>query len=108
MPLSCIFGASFCLLDVGWCFQSKLDASIATKALAMAIDQRKTVLGPLVHSDRGMQFTIDAFQKQLADNKFVQSMSRIGDCLDNAAINRDLVQSPLKAFLFGVREPGQL
>ena len=71
---------------VGWCFQSTLDASIATRALAMAIDQRKTTPGLLVHSDRGTQFTSDAFQKQLADNKFVQSMSRKGDCWDNAAM----------------------
>ena len=71
---------------VGWCFQSTLDASIATRALAMAIDQRKTTPGLLVHSDRGTQFASDAFQKQLADNKFIQSMSRKGDCWDNAAM----------------------
>ena len=71
---------------VGWSFHSKLDASIATQALAMAINQRKTTPGLLVHSDRGTQFTSDAFQKKLADNKFVQSMSRKGDCWDNAAM----------------------
>jgi transposase InsO family protein len=71
---------------VGWCFQSKLDASIATKALANAIHQRKATPGLLVHSDRGTQFTSDAFQKQLADNKFVQRLSRKGDCWDNAAM----------------------
>jgi transposase InsO family protein len=46
---------------VGWSFQSKLEASIATKALAMAINQRKTTPGLLVHSDRGSQFESDAF-----------------------------------------------
>jgi transposase InsO family protein len=71
---------------VGWCFQSKLDASIATKALSMAVTQRKVTPGLLVHSDRGSQFTSDAFQKQLADHQFVQSMSRKGDCWDNAAM----------------------
>ena len=71
---------------VGWCFQSKLDASIATNALAMVIHQRKTTPGLLVHSDRGTQFTSDAFQKQLADNKFVQRLSRKGDCWHTAAM----------------------
>ncbi len=70
---------------VGWCFQSKLDASIGTRVLAMAIDQRKTTPGLLVHSDRGTQSTSDGFQKQLTNNKFVQSMNQKGDCCDNAA-----------------------
>jgi transposase InsO family protein len=52
----------------------------------MAINQRKITPGLLVHSDRGTQFTSDAFQKTLVDNKFVQSMSRKGDCWDNAAM----------------------
>ena len=71
---------------VGWSFQSKLEASIATKALAMAINQRKTTPGLLVHSDRGSQFERDAFQKQLADNKFVQRLSRKVDCWHTAAM----------------------
>ena len=52
----------------------------------MAIGQRNARPGLLVHSDRGTQFASDVFQKQLADNKFVQSMSRKGDCWDNAAM----------------------
>jgi transposase InsO family protein len=61
---------------VGWSFDSKLEASIATKALAMAINQCKSTPGLVVHSDRGTQFTSDAFQKKLANNQFVKSMSR--------------------------------
>ena len=71
---------------VGWSFHNKLDASIVTRALVMAISQRNAKPGLLVHSDRGTQFASDVFQKQLADNKFVQSMSRKGDCWDNAAM----------------------
>lgn len=70
----------------GWSFHSKLEASIATKALAMAINQIKTTTGLLVHSNKGTQFTSDPFQKQLADNKLVQSMRRKGNCWDNAAL----------------------
>ena len=40
----------------------------------------------LVHIDRGTQFTSDAFQKQLADNKFGQRLSPIGDCWHTAAM----------------------
>lgn len=71
---------------VGWSSQCKLDALIATRALAMAIHQRKATPELLVHSDRGTQFTSDAVQKQLADNKFVQRLSRKGDCWDNAGM----------------------
>ena len=71
---------------VGWSFHNKLDASIVTRALVMAISQRNARPGLLVHSDKGSQFASDVFQKQLADNKFVQSMSRKGDCWDNAAM----------------------
>lgn len=67
-------------------FSQQTNASIATKALAMAIHQHKTTRGLLVYSDRGPQFTSDAFQKQLADNKFVQSMRRKGDYWNNAAM----------------------
>ena len=56
---------------LGWSFHSKLEASIAAKALAMAISKRKTTPGLLVHSNKETQFTSDAFQKQPADNTFV-------------------------------------
>ena len=68
----------------GWCFHNKLDASIVTRALAMAISQRNAKPGLLAHSDRATQFASHVFQKQLADNKVVQSMSRKGDCWNNA------------------------
>jgi len=71
---------------IGWSSQCKLDALVATRALAMAIHQRNTTPGLMVHSDRGTQFTSDAFQKQLADNKFGQRLSPIGDCWHTAAM----------------------
>jgi len=52
----------------------------------MAIYQRKTTPEILVHSDRGTQFTSDAFQKHLADNKLIQWLNRKGNCCDNAAV----------------------
>ena len=56
---------------LGWSFHSKLEASIATKALAIAIKQRKTTPGLLVDSNKETQFTSDTFQKHLADNTFI-------------------------------------
>jgi hypothetical protein len=102
---------------VGWYCQSKFDTSIATKALVMALQQRKVPSGHLVHSDRGTQFTIDVFQKQLGDNKFVQNMSRswFNEWVKNPTVsntgwlsmNRDLVQSPPKALVSGLSKSGQ-
>lgn len=75
---------------VGWSFRSRMDSHIKTRALVMAVPQRKGSSGVLVHRGRGLQVTRDVFQKQLADTTFVQSMSRIGDCWDNAAMERFL------------------
>jgi putative transposase len=61
---------------VGWSFHSKLEASTATKALAMVIHQRKSTPGHVAHIDKGTYFTNDGFQKTLADNMFVQIVSR--------------------------------
>ncbi|TFU36095.1 transposase, partial [Neisseria sp. WF04] len=41
---------------------------------------------PILHSDQGWQYQMDFYQKQLKDKGLVQSMSRKGNCLDNAAM----------------------
>jgi transposase InsO family protein len=71
---------------VGWSIGSTLDADLCIRALQMAIAGRRLPPGVIVHSDRGMQFASAAFRKVLADHQLVASMSRKGNCYDNAYI----------------------
>jgi len=54
------------------------------EALYRAIWRRKLPAGAMIHSDRGVQYCCEAFRKALAMHKLVQSMSRKGNCWDNA------------------------
>ena len=69
---------------VGWAMQPSLDASLALRALRMALLRRQPSPGLLFHSDRGCQYASEAFRKELAEAQAIQSMSRTGDCYDNA------------------------
>jgi putative transposase len=69
---------------VGWAMSRKIDAQLAIKALNQAIALREPPVGLIVHSDRGSQFASNAFRKRLDDYNLLQSMSRKGNCYDNA------------------------
>lgn len=69
---------------VGWSMGSRMKAKLVTDALRMAIWQRKPGIGLIVHSDRGSQYASRAYRRLLQANDFVGSMSRKGDCWDNA------------------------
>lgn len=69
---------------VGWAVGTKIDAALAIRALQQAIDLRQPDPGLVFHSDRGSQYASLAFQNKLAANGFLQSMSRKGNCYDNA------------------------
>lgn len=69
---------------VGWSMGSRMKAKLVTDTLRMAIWQRRPTPGLIVHSDRGSQYASKACKKLLAVNGFVGSMSRKGDCWDNA------------------------
>ena len=71
---------------VGWAMQEVLDTTLTIAALRMALGQRRPT-GPLiVHSDRGAQFASAAYRQVLADHGLLASMSRKGNCYDNAFI----------------------
>ncbi len=71
---------------VGWATADHLRAELATRALANALEHRRPS-GPLLrHSDRGVQYACDAYRELLRDNGLEASMSRKGDCWDNAAM----------------------
>ena len=69
---------------VGWSMQDSLDAALVTRALLMAIAQRKPKAGLIVHSDRGSQFASTLYRQTLSDHHCVASMSRKANCYDNA------------------------
>ena len=70
---------------VGWCMAATLHASIVVGALRMAIQQRQPPVGLIHHSDRGVQYASAEFRAVLAAHGIVASMSRTGNCYDNAA-----------------------
>lgn len=71
---------------VGWSMSSRMKASLVCDALQMAIWQRQPKAGLIHHSDRGSQYASKAFKKLLKLHKFKGSMSRKGDCWDNAVV----------------------
>ncbi len=69
---------------VGWSLGDRLDAELSTEALRRAISRRQPGPGLVFHSDRGFEFAAESFRRLLAQIGAVQSMSRKGDCWDNA------------------------
>lgn len=71
---------------VGWCMQQSMDRSIVLNALEMALGQRQPGVGLLHHSDRGSQYASGTFQDRLESAGISCSMSRRGNCWDNAPV----------------------
>ena len=69
---------------VGWSMSSRMKTKAVTDALRMALWRRHPEAGLVVHSDRGSQYASKAYRRLLRANGFVGSMSRKGDCWDNA------------------------
>ena len=71
---------------VGWSMSSRMKAQLVCDALKMAIWQRRPKAGLIHHSDRGSQYASKAFRQLLKAHGFKGSMSRKGDCWDNAVV----------------------
>ncbi len=69
---------------VGWSMSTRLKTDLVLQALMMALMRRKPPEGMIFHSDRGSQYCSHAFRGRLARYRLRQSMSRKGDCWDNA------------------------
>jgi putative transposase len=69
---------------VGWSMSACCDEALVESALKMAVAQRRPQAGLLHHSDRGCQYTSHAYRRQLEVLGIVVSMSRKGNCWDNA------------------------
>jgi len=71
---------------VGWSMAASMHADIVVNAMRMAINQRRPEPGLIHHSDRGTQYASEAFRSLLASHGVLASMSRKGNCYDNAAM----------------------
>lgn len=69
---------------VGWSMSERIDRKLALDALRMALAQRRPPRGLIHHSDRGSQYASGDYQQLLATHGLRGSMSRRGDCWDNA------------------------
>ena len=73
---------------VGWAMAATFDETLVEQALAMAVMHRKPQAGLLHHSDRGCQYTSQAYQVFLKAHNIRVSMSRKGRGFDNAVMER--------------------
>lgn len=79
---------------VGWSVQPTLETALPLAALTMALQRRRPAPGLIHHSDRGVQYASTAYQRLLAAHRVTASMSRLGDCWDNA---------PVESFFSGLK-----
>lgn len=71
---------------VGWALDDRLTSALPLAALRMALAQRRPRPGLVHHTDQGTQYACDAYQAELACHGITPSMSRRGDCWDNAVV----------------------
>jgi putative transposase len=76
----------FSRMVVGWAMAATEDEQLVELALRMALANRRPPAGLLHHSDRGSEFTSDRYMALLREAGIEVSMSRTGDCYDNAAM----------------------
>jgi transposase InsO family protein len=81
-----------CVMDlasrriVGWSMNERMKADLVCEALKSAYWRRKPAAGLIMHSDRGSQYAGDSHRQLIKDYRMIQSMSRRGNCWDNAAM----------------------
>ncbi|MFV0678676.1 IS3 family transposase [Ottowia sp.] len=69
---------------VGWSVRQHMRAELVIEAMQMAIEQERPLPGLIAHSDRGSQYASAAYRKLLSGHQMQASMSRAGNCYDNA------------------------
>lgn len=73
---------------VGWAFSGQPNSELSTRALQLAVQHRRPEQPLLFHTDQGVQYSSDQFQRSLRTHGITASMSRRGNCLDNAVTER--------------------
>jgi putative transposase len=71
---------------VGWAMSQRLTVELTEQALTMALAKRVPTAGLLHHSDRGSQYAATSYQRVLDEYGLIPSMSRTGNCWDNACV----------------------
>jgi putative transposase len=71
-------------LVIGWSLNNRIDKCLIKDALRMAIWRRRPESDLIFHTDRGSQYCSDEIQEMLKTNRMISSMSRKGNCWDNA------------------------
>ena len=92
---------------VGWSMQPHIRTELVLDAMLMAKWRRQPKQSVVIHSDQGSQFGSDAFSRWCKENNFVTSMSRRGNCYDNAAMESffsSLKKEKTRAKVYNTRE----
>jgi putative transposase len=71
---------------VGWAMSDSIDMKLTLGALDMALQRRRPEAGLVHHTDRGRQYACESYRERLEENGIKASMSRKGDCWDNAVV----------------------
>lgn len=71
---------------IGWSMSHRLETRLVLDALKMAVERRPAIGSVLFHSDRGSQYAAEAMQRFHERHSIVPSMSRKGNCWDNAVV----------------------
>lgn len=100
----------FSRMVVGWATSASITASLVCLALQKAITKRKPSQGLLLHSDRGVQYTSEQYRHLVTEHDMIQSMSRRGNCWDNAVCEsffRSLKVEAIKGYKFHSRNEAE-
>ena len=93
---------------VGWAMRDHMRAELTIAALTMAIQRQKPPPGLIDHSDRGSQYAATDYRKVLDGAAMIQSMSRKGNCWDNAPMEAALARSKPNSCTTLAIQPGKL
>ena len=92
---------------VGWSMKSTMATELVLDALMMAVWRRRPKTPVMIHSDQGSQFGSDDFNRWCKDNQLVPSMSRRGNCWDNAVAESffsSLKKERIKRHIYATRQ----
>jgi putative transposase len=92
---------------VGWSMKSTMATELVLDALMMAVWRRRPKAPVMIHSDQGSQFGSDEFNRWCKDNRLVPSMSRRGNCWDNAVAESffsSLKKERIKRHIYATRQ----
>lgn len=96
---------------IGWSMKSRMTKELVLDALLMAIWRRSPVKNVLVHSDQGSQYTSDDWNAFLKQHGLIASMSRRGNCHDNAVAEsffQLLKRERIKRRIYSTREEARM